>query len=72
SHPYIAAWWPPGHIIGWEHTFIHEVKDFVEAIVNDTPVQPSFRDGLQTQSVLESVMESTARRTWTPVRNFLD
>lgn len=72
AHPYLAAWWPPGHIIGWEHTFIHEIKDFVEAVANDTPVAPSFRDGLQTQSVLESVLESAARRAWTPVRSFLD
>ncbi|HLT58424.1 MAG TPA: Gfo/Idh/MocA family oxidoreductase [Limnochordales bacterium] len=72
THPYLAAWWPPGHIIGWEHTFIHEVKDFIEAVANDTPAAPSFRDGLQTQSVLESVLESAARRAWTPVRNFLD
>jgi predicted dehydrogenase len=70
-HPYIAAWWPPGHIIGWEHTFIHEVKDLVEAIVTGQAIEPSFRDGLQTQSVLESVCESTAKRSWVPVRNFL-
>lgn len=70
-HPYLSAWWPPGHIIGWEHTFIHEVKDLIEAIAEDKEVQPTFRDGLQTQSVLESVLESVDRRTWTPVRNFI-
>ena len=70
-HPYIAGWWPPGHIIGWEHSFIHEVKDLVEAIVMDKPIEPSFRDGLQTQSVLESVSESVKKRSWVPVRRFL-
>lgn len=70
-HPYLSAWWPPGHIIGWEHTFIHQTKDFIEAIAEGKDAQPSFRDGLQTQSVLESVLESASKRAWTPVRNFL-
>lgn len=71
THPYMSAWWPPGHIIGWEHTFVHEVKDLVEAIADDRAVGPDFRDGLQTQSVLESVLEAAEKRTWVRVRNFL-
>ena len=68
EHPYMSAWWPPGHIIGWEHTFIHQAKDFVEAIAADEDPRPSFADGLQVQRVLAAV-ETSARddSRWTPV-----
>jgi hypothetical protein len=42
SHPFISTWWPPGHIIGWEHTFIHEVRDLLLAIGKGEPVYPDF------------------------------
>ena len=58
GHPYLAAWWPPGHLIGYEHTFTHEIKDFVEAIASGVPPEPSFAEGLQTQLVLAAVSES--------------
>jgi predicted dehydrogenase len=60
DHPYMSAWWPPGHIIGWEHTFIHQAKDFIEAIAADEDPRPSFADGLQVQRVLAAV-ETSAR-----------
>ena len=60
AQPYVAAWWPPGHIIGYEHPFTHEMKDFVESIVNNTNPEPSFADGLQVQKVLEAVEKSSA------------
>jgi predicted dehydrogenase len=60
EHPYMSAWWPPGHIIGWEHTFIHQAKDFVEAIAAGEDPRPSFADGLQVQRVLAAV-ETSAR-----------
>jgi predicted dehydrogenase len=69
EHPYFSAWWPPGHIIGWEHTFIHQAKDLVEAIAAGEDPRPSFADGLQVQRVLAAV-ESSARddSCWTAVK----
>jgi len=67
SHPYISAWWPPGHIIGWEHTFIHEVSDFLLAIAKDEPAYPDFYDGLRCQQVLDAAVESTVEGRWVDV-----
>jgi predicted dehydrogenase len=68
SHPYAGAWWPPGHVLGYEHTFTHEVKDFVEAIASGTDPEPSFADGLQVQRVLSAVARSAADDgAWTVV-----
>jgi predicted dehydrogenase len=68
SHPYMSAWWPPGHIIGYEHSFTHQVKDFVEAIAAGTDPEPSFADGLTTQRVLAAVADSAAADSaWTSV-----
>ncbi|HVX44654.1 MAG TPA: Gfo/Idh/MocA family oxidoreductase [Mycobacteriales bacterium] len=68
SHPYLSAWWPAGHIIGWEHTFTHEAKDFLEAIVDGTGPAPSFADGLQVQLVLDAVVRSAeADSSWTTI-----
>ena len=58
DHPYMAAWWPPGHMIGYEHGFSHQVKDLVEGISSGTDPRPSFADGLQVQRVLDSVERS--------------
>jgi predicted dehydrogenase len=72
GHPYLAAWWPPGHLIGYEHTFTHEIKDFVEALAAGTQPEPSFADGLRTQLVLAAVAESAAKdSTYTPVERQL-
>lgn len=69
DHPYLAAWWPPGHILGWEHTFSHEVKDLVEAIAADTDPTPSFADGLEVQMILEAVEQSAANNSqWTSIK----
>jgi predicted dehydrogenase len=68
EHPYLGAWWPPGHTLGYEHTFTHEVKDFLEAIAAGTDPAPSFADGLQVQRVLAAVARSAADHgTWTDV-----
>jgi predicted dehydrogenase len=58
SHPFISAWWPSGHIIGWEHTFIHEVRDLLLAIDKGEAVRPDFYDGLRCQQVLDAALES--------------
>jgi predicted dehydrogenase len=58
GHPYMDAWWPQGHVIGWEHTFTHEIRDFLLAIDGGTPPSPSFEEGLAVQRVLAAVEES--------------
>lgn len=66
--PYAGHWWPPGHLIGYEHTFIHTVADFVNACVDGRPVQPTFEDGLKNQRVLATVEESAATGKWVKLR----
>ncbi len=63
-HPYVGAWWPPGHIIGYEHTFVHTIFDFIQAVVKGKSVQPTFADGLQNQKVLAAVEKSSKQRRW--------
>jgi predicted dehydrogenase len=68
EHPYMAAWWPAGHIIGWEHSFTNEAYDLVTAIGNGTNPAPSFADGLQVQLVLDAVERSAdAGSSWVPI-----
>jgi predicted dehydrogenase len=67
AHPYVGNWWPPGHIIGYEHTFVHTIADFVNAVVDGKPVQPTFEDGMRNQRVLEAVEESAKSRQWVKV-----
>jgi predicted dehydrogenase len=68
EHPYMAAWWPPGHGLGYEHGFTHQVVDLVTAIGRGEDPSPSFADGLQVQRVLDAVERSAAAEsTWTPI-----
>ncbi|HEX8346779.1 MAG TPA: Gfo/Idh/MocA family oxidoreductase [Actinoplanes sp.] len=68
EHPYMSAWWPPGHGIGYEHTFTHEMRDLLAAIGAGTDPVPSFADALQVQTVLDAVERSAAAESaWTPV-----
>ncbi len=68
THPYVGAWWPPGHLLGYEHTFTHEVVDFVRAIHTGIDPSPSFADGLQVQRVLGAVESSAANGSvWTEI-----
>jgi predicted dehydrogenase len=60
EHPYLAAWWPQGHVIGWEHSFTHQIRDFLAAIDSGTAPTPSFEEGLQVQRVLAAVEASAA------------
>ena len=66
-HPYVGQWWPPGHIIGYEHTFVHTLADFVNAVAKGKSVQPTFEDGLKNQQVLEAVEKSASTRRWVKV-----
>jgi predicted dehydrogenase len=63
EHPYLNAWWPQGHIIGWEHTFTHQVRDFLLAIDSGTEPSPSFEEGLNVQYILNAVEESAAAKS---------
>ncbi|QBX54510.1 Gfo/Idh/MocA family oxidoreductase [Nocardioides seonyuensis] len=62
DHPYLEAWWPPGHVLGWDHTFTSQAADFLACIASGTPPQPSFADGLAVQRVLAAVEESAGTR----------
>ncbi|WP_374199680.1 MULTISPECIES: Gfo/Idh/MocA family protein [Micromonospora] len=73
EHPYMSAWWPPGHIIGYEHSFTHQARDLVEAIATGVDPAPSFVDGLQVQLVLDAVTRSAELgSTWTHVEPALE
>jgi predicted dehydrogenase len=68
GHPYVSAWWPPGHGLGYEHTFTHEIADFLGDISAGRPPSPSFADGLAVQRVLDAVERSAASQScWTPI-----
>jgi len=69
-HPFIEHWWPHGHIIGWEHTFVHEIHHFIDCIVNDKPVAPmaaTFYDGLKCQEILSAIEESSQKGKWVEI-----
>jgi len=59
THPYVSAWWPPGHIIGWEHEFVHAVYDFLKAMENKTSITPNMYDGMKIMQVLEAGIKSS-------------
>ena len=63
AHPYVGAWWPAGHGLGYEHGFVHQAVDFVEAIAHDTQPRPSFAEGLGVQRVLAAVEQSAAENS---------
>jgi predicted dehydrogenase len=69
DHPYAGVWWPPGHIIGYEHTFVHTIKDLLDGIAAGKSPPPTFEDGYRCQAVLDAVERSLKSGTWTePVR----
>ncbi|WP_432042120.1 Gfo/Idh/MocA family protein [Streptomyces cadmiisoli] len=68
DHPYVEAWWPPGHGLGYEHTFVHQARDLVHAVAEGRRPDPSFADGLQVQRVLAAVEESAEKNSvYTPI-----
>jgi predicted dehydrogenase len=59
DHPYVAEWWPPGHVLGWDATFVHEWRDFLEAVIDDRPVpdrQASFHDGYRAAVICDAIV----------------
>jgi predicted dehydrogenase len=65
DHPYVGAWWPPGHIIGYEHTFVHTIKDLLDGIATGKSPAPTFEDGYRCQAVLDAVERSLESGSWT-------
>src|SRR5918997_1527831 len=64
DHPYTGAWWPPGHILGYEHTFVHTMKDLMDGIRAGESPAPTFEDGYRCQAVLDAVERSAASGEW--------
>jgi predicted dehydrogenase len=67
EHPYMGKWWVPGLAIGYEHSFVHQVADFLEGYAKGQPVGPTFRDALETQKVCDAVLTSAKSGSWTKV-----
>jgi len=68
THPYLAAWWPPGHIIGWEHTFTHMVHALLAAMAGGVVPSPGFHDGVMNQRVLDAIERASQSRRWARVK----
>jgi predicted dehydrogenase len=69
SHPFSKNWWPPGHLIGYEHTFVHTIAVFFTAVAMKKSTEPSFEDGLRNQRVLDAVAKSSRTRRWVKVQS---
>ena len=67
DHPYMGKWWVPGLQIGYEHTFVHQVADFLEGVAKGKPASPTFRDALETQYVCDAVLKSAGLGKWEKV-----
>jgi len=68
DQPYMGHWWVPGLQIGYEHTFVHQVADFLENVAKGKPTSPSFREALATQYVCDAVLASAKKGTWEQVK----
>ncbi len=68
-HPYMQSWWPAGHVLGYENTFVHEFYEFFESISNNTPSKPDFYDGLKCSQVLDAVEMSVRENCWIDVNS---
>ena len=69
-HPWLAHWWPRGHVLGWEHTFVHEIAHLLDCIVHDRPVAPdgaTFEDGYRAALVSDAILASAEERTFVDV-----
>jgi predicted dehydrogenase len=68
EHPYMGRWWVPGLQIGYEHSFVHQVADFLDGLGKGQPAQPDFRDAYKTQLVLDAVLDSARAQQWVDVQ----
>jgi len=64
EQPYMNKWWVPGLGIGYEHSFVHQVADFLKSLETDEPCSPTFKEALETQKVCQAVLDSAATRSW--------
>jgi predicted dehydrogenase len=69
DHPYMGKWWVPGLQIGYEHSFVHQVADFLEGVAKGKPAMPDFRDALRTQRVCDAILDSAKSLKWVEVAN---
>ncbi len=67
EQPYMDKWWGPGLSIGYEHSFVHQIADFIEGITNGTPAGPTFSDALETQKVCDAILESAQSGQWVDI-----
>jgi predicted dehydrogenase len=67
DHPYTGHWWPPGHIIGYEHSFTHTVFDLLEAIADGKNPSPDFHDGVRNQRILAAIEDAAVRKQWVEI-----
>ena len=67
EHPYMDRWWVPGLSIGYEHSFVHQVADFLQGLASGNATSPTFRDALETQKVCDAVLASGQSQTWVDV-----
>lgn len=67
EHPYMKQWWVPGLQIGYEHSFVHQVADFIQGLSSGKPASPTFRDALETQKVCDAVLKSARTKQWETV-----
>ena len=67
EHPYMDKWWVPGLNVGYEHSFVHQVADFMEGLSNNKPAGPTFADALETQKVCDAVLESAQNGQWVTI-----
>ena len=68
DHPYMGNWWVPGLQIGYEHSFVHQVADFLKGLADGKPAQPDFRDAYRTQLVLDAILDSAKSEKWVAVK----
>ena len=67
DHPYMGHWWVPGLQIGYEHSFVHQVADFLEGVAKGKAAMPDFRDALRTQYVCDAILQSAKEQKWVKV-----
>lgn len=67
EHPYLGKWWVPGLSIGYEHSFVHQLADFIEGLSTGTPASPTFREALETTRVCDAILKSGKTGKWVEV-----
>ncbi len=72
EHPFMNSWWPPGHIMGYEHTFVHLIANFVGAVVTGKSLQPTFEDGLKNQRVPHAGAGKRSSGRWMNLQAFAE